>query len=92
MVVKAGLGGLLGAAALAQPEDAEAGVKNLSLAAVRAATDQNVRTLDDERSSVRGERNVSQRATLSTQEKDAIRQSIKGRPVDEVAAFAAARD
>jgi len=79
--------GLLGAAAAAAPEDAEAGLLNTGISALRRSANVDSRSLKQERGDNRGQRNVSNVGALSAAEKAAIRKSIKGKGVNEVAAF-----
>ena len=92
-VVKAGAAGLLGAAAATQSEDAEAmGLLNTPLRALRSASDVDTRDLAQERSSLRGTRNVAKQARLSDAEKRAIESSVAGKNVEVRDAYAVARE
>ena len=83
-------GGLLGAAAT--PDDAEAGLYNTGAGILRRAANVDTRTLDQERGDNRGQRKVSKSVSLTAAEKTAIRNSIKGKGVDEMAAFNVVRE
>ena len=82
----------VGAGLLAAPEDAQAGLYNTGASIVRRNADVATRDMSQERGGNRGERKLATRVTLSGAEKDAIRASIKGKKVNEQAAFSVARE
>ena len=92
MVVRKALGGLLGAAAASQPEEAEAGLLNIASKGLRESSSIARRTDQDELGIGRGKRNVQKRAQLTAGEKEAIRSSIAGKNIKEMDAFNLARD
>jgi len=86
------LGATGAAAAAMQPEDAEAGLLNQAAKALRESSQIAKRTEADELGIGRGKRNVANRVTLSANEKEKIRSSIKGKKIKEIDAFNLARD
>ena len=83
-------GGLLGAAAA--PDEAEAGLYNTGAGILRREANAETRSLKKERGDNRGQRKVSKTVALSAAEKTAIRNSIKGTGVEEMAAFDVVRE
>jgi len=89
---KAAAPAAVGAGLLASPEEADAGLLDPAMRAVRQSANIAKRDMSQERGSNRGERKLASRVTLAAAEKDAIRKAIKGKNVNEQAAFNVARE